>query len=298
VRDNVPLPVGQPTAGMGSPRRPPTGIPTREEDRRERRVGRDLATGALDAERAARILWTDARWLKQHADAAYIGLQYARAVLEDIRDIISAATGGHEPADQKMLRRTIIALHGVNLRQRLREAGVPADDVEDAETSISNDLRRMRDYGEPTPGSIALGLVDDLIARIDATLRKSDHPEFQAEARALIAQVQALVAAVSVELLAIYPAELISGSHHLAVQLYSTAVSAAVLVVATGIRRGGPTLWRQPDLAPHLCRADDFVARQGNRLAAELQAFRVGDPAADSRLSRSRWTLGGCRAPR
>lgn len=41
----------------------------------------------------------------------------------------------------------------------------------------------------------------------------------------------------------------------------------------------------QPDLAPHLRRADDFVARRGNRLAAELQAFRVGDPAADTRLS-------------
>jgi hypothetical protein len=47
----------------------------------------------------------------------------------------------------------------------------------------------------------------------------------------------------------------------------------------------GPTLWRQPDLAPHLRRADDFVARHGNRLAAELRAFRVGDPAADTRLS-------------
>ena len=101
-------------------KRKPLSVLTKEDDRRERRVGRDLVSGALSAERAARILWTDAQWLKQHADVAYIGLQYARAVLEDIREIIAAAAGGKDPADQKMLRGTIVALQGVNLKQRLR----------------------------------------------------------------------------------------------------------------------------------------------------------------------------------
>lgn len=271
----------QPAAERNNKRKP-LSVLTKEDDRRERRVGRDLVSGALPAERAARILWTDAQWLKQHTDVAYIGLQYARAVLEDIREIIAAAAGGNEPADQKMLRRTIVALQGVNLKRRLSEAKVPADDIDEVEARITKDLRSLRDYGQPTPGSTALALVDDLIARIDTTLRRSDHPEFQTEARALMAQVQALAAEVSVELLAVYPAELLSGSHHLAVQLYSTAVSAAVLVVATGIRRGGSALWRQPDLAPHLRRAYDFVARQADRLAAQLQNFELAEPATES----------------
>jgi len=272
----------QRAAGRNNERQPPRVL-TKQDDRRERRVGRDLVNGSLTAERAARILWTDAEWLRQRTDVAHIGLQYARAVLEDIREIIAAAAGGNEPADQKMLRRTIVALHSVNLKQRLRDAKVPADDIDKVEARINEDLRSLRD-GQPTRDSMALTLVDDLIARIDTTVRKSDRPEFQTEARALMGQVQALAAEVSIELLAVYPAEVLSGNHHLAVQLYSTAVSAAVLVMATGIRRGGSALWRQPDLAPHLQRAYAFVARQAERLEAKLQRFGVDESATDSRL--------------
>jgi hypothetical protein len=253
--------------------RPKEDVLPAKEYREQQHVGREFVTGGLSAEKAARILWTDAQWLHQNADSSYMGLQYASVVPNDIRMIIAGAADNEHHPSQEMLRRTILAMSTINLKQRLRDAEVADVNVDEVEASLMRDLDNLRDGTQPTLDDRALTILDELIARIDDSLKRTHHSQFDAEAQTLMSQTRTLAAEVSIELLAVYPAEVLAGSHGLAVQLAGTAVSASILVFAAGVRHGGTALWRQPDLAPHLTRGFQLITKQATVLQYDLKAF-------------------------
>ncbi len=252
----------------GSREKPPIDSYPELEERETNRISREFSVNSFSAEKAARILWTDAEWLR-HVESAYLGLRYARVVLQDIRAIIAASSAETRPAGQELLRRVIVAVETLNLKQRLNDAGVPANNVTEVEESILKELWALRDQAIPTSKE-ALTLVDALLAQINDTLGTSNHPQFRKRARNLIVQVQALASGVSTELLAVCPAELIVGDHRIAAELSKTAVTAATLIFLAGIKGGGVAIWQQPDLAPHLKRAYEFVTRQVEHLTDKL----------------------------
>ena len=143
----------------------------------------------------------------------------------------------------------------------------------------------MRDYGEPRPGALPSAWSIISIARIDATLEeRRTIRSFRPRRGRSWPRSRPWSLPSRLNCWPSTPLELISSNRRplSSPQSHSTAASAAVLVVATGIRRGGPTIWRQPDLAPHLRRADDFVAEAGQPPGGRVpQAFNVGDPTAD-----------------
>lgn len=264
--------------------RPKEDVLPASEHRERQHVGREFVSGGLSAEKAARILWTDVQWLRRNAESSYIGLQYASVVLDDIRIIIAGASDGEHHPSQEMLRRAILAMSTINLKQRLRDAGVADDNVDEVEARLMRDLDYLRDGTQPTLDDRALTILDEFIARIDGSLKRAHHSKFDAEAQTLMSQTRTLAAEVSIELLAVYPAEVLAGSHGLAVQLAGTAVSASILVVAAGVRHGGTALWRQPDLAPHLTRGYQFITKQATVLQHDLKAFGQDLPELNAHI--------------
>jgi hypothetical protein len=246
----------------------------------------ELPGGKYDAEKAARILWEDAQWLHENVESSYAGLRYARVVLEDIRAII--ATAGYISRDE--LKRIRVAIATIDLRQRLIDAGVDYEYAEELESHIKQELKEY--YQGSLPASDwTLRKIDDLLSKIDKHLRRKDRGlRYRSEARNLINQVSALVGDVAIAVFAITIPGFTFGVQPVD-DLRKTAVSAAIAAPLGAMRHRDRVPWRQPDLAPYLRKAYEFVRKQLNRLLEELSKLE-GRPAGLRDLSPDEVRMG------
>ena len=194
-------PLGRPPRVPDRPYEPGTEVPDSPEAREHNRIS-GAPRNRQQAEAAAHILWRDAQWLRSPTvSSQYVGLQYARIALQDIRAIIMDP-GAFSPDQKRQLIRSKIAIATSHLRERLLEAGVDSRNVEQLQESIEQRLEEL-ELAYPVNNDDVREIehgIDDLLTKIDNYLRASDHRSLGEEAKVLIRQTSDLAEDVALTL--------------------------------------------------------------------------------------------------